>query len=265
MKRVHDILYTAVLFSRIIHLTHTYGEPDYMVNLWRCSEELEKRGGQDKRRCRDCNENAIICSWTDIILLWNYGRCGDSKAAFSRLSIWIWLTTDSRRAIPLKYWVWITTRLPLMSLYWSPPRSTHLPGGNAAGGRTEKAVKQEKSNNIRGAISSVLEISHPLYRELATVRTRLTAVERKTRQEQRRPLFPFFPLFIMFSNISYMPLLHLWMLPGLQVCEGKKKKKKGLMVYQGIRVRAVKLTHTAWKKKEGRTPRWEPKEWKWAV
>lgn len=117
-----------------------------------------------------------------------------------------------------------TTTLDVFIL--KPPRSTHLPGGNAAGGRTEKAVKQEKSNNIRGAISSVLEISHPLYRELATVRTRLTAVERKTRQEQRRPLFPFFPLFIMFSNISYMPLLHLWMLPGLQVCEGKKKKKK---------------------------------------
>lgn len=121
MKRVHDILSTSVLFSRIIHLTHACGEPDYMVNLWRCSEELEKRGGQDKRRCRDCNENAIICSWTDIILLWNYGRYGDSKAAFSRLSIWIWLTTDSRRAIPLKYWVWIMTRLPLKSLYWSPP------------------------------------------------------------------------------------------------------------------------------------------------
>lgn len=85
-----------------------------------------------------------------------------------------------------------TTTLDVFIL--KPPRSTHLPGGNAAEGRTEKAVKQEKSNNIRGAISSVLEISHPLYRELATVTTRLTAVERKTGLKSSDGLYsPFFP------------------------------------------------------------------------
>lgn len=65
-------------------------------------------------------------------------------------------------------------------LYVGAARSTHRPGVNATEGRTEEAVKEEKSNNMRGAISSVPEISHPLHHELATMRTRLTAVERNT-------------------------------------------------------------------------------------
>lgn len=87
-------------------------------------------------------------------------------------------------------------------LYIGAARSTHLPGGNATAGRTEKAVKQEKSNNMRGAISSVPEISHPLYRELATVRTRLTAVERNMPEDQPRHFFPLFPPLYILSNIA---------------------------------------------------------------
>lgn len=77
-------------------------------------------GEQDKRRRRDCNENAIICIQTDIILPLDEVRCGSSKKAFSQLSIWIWLTTVTHQEIQLKYWEWITTWLPLMSSYWSP-------------------------------------------------------------------------------------------------------------------------------------------------
>lgn len=84
-----------------------------------------------------------------------------------------------------------------------PPRSTHLAGGNVAEGRTQKAVKQEKSNNVRGAIFSVPKISHPLYHDPAAVRIRLTEMERHTPEEHRKRLFSFFspPPYVL-SNIS---------------------------------------------------------------
>lgn len=106
-------------------------------------------------------------------------------------------------------------------LYIEAPRSTHLAGGNAAEGRTEKAVKQEKSNNVRGAIFSVPKISHPLYHDLATVRIRLTEMETHTPEEHRKHLFSFSPL--MCSRTSLESLL----CGCLQVCKrefGREKK-----------------------------------------
>lgn len=84
------------------------------------------------------------------------------------------LSSDSIEIPGVNY----NTTIPLMSLYWSPPVQLTYLEERQPRDALRKAVKQEKSNNTRGAISSVPEISHPLHRELATVRTRLTAVER---------------------------------------------------------------------------------------
>lgn len=140
-------------------------------------------------------------------------RCGGSKTAFSQLSIWIWLTTVIRQEIPLKYWEWITTWLPLMSLYWGPC-STLLAGRNVMERHTEEAVKQEKSNNIQGAISSMLKMNRPLYHDLATVSIRLTEMGRHMeRRESQKHLFSFLSPFSLKHPFS----LHS-MCECLQVC-----------------------------------------------
>lgn len=72
MHGAHASVYSLFL-PPLPHMRPTHmqsREHDYMVHVWSYCEEQAGEGGQDKRRRRDCNENAIICSQTDIILLW---------------------------------------------------------------------------------------------------------------------------------------------------------------------------------------------------